>query len=354
MKKLVIAAGVVVALVGIVLLSLPSLLHSAGLHPEYDGPTTKLPGKRALIITTSHGVLAAPGESEGQATGVFGSEMTHPYYTFLDGDMEVDIASIKGGAIPIDPSSFYFVVKTSHDDRYLSDPIAQAKANNSIPIADVDISQYDIVFMSGGWGAAYDLAQSPVLAAKVSESYYGDRQPVIGGVCHGVLGLVNARDRDGQLLIAGRRMTGVTDKQIKELGIEVTPKHPETELRKAGALFESQTAMRDFFATHVAVDEETLAARRAAMAASERPWQPQEARPRQVSAACAKGDVLLMHHFTPHKTGGPNVDPAGRVSLATAPNVSAPACFANATAVQWHRPRIEHTTFSSARAPALD
>ena len=49
----------------------------------------------------------------------------------------------------------------------------------------------------------------------------------------------------------------MTDKQIKELGIEVTPKHPETELREAGALFESQNAFRDFFATHVAVDEES-------------------------------------------------------------------------------------------------
>ena len=36
---------------------------------------------------------------------------------------------------------------------------------------------------------------------------------------------------------------------------------------------------------NVAVDGETLAARRAAMAASERPWQPREARPRRVSAA---------------------------------------------------------------------
>jgi hypothetical protein len=51
-------------------------------------------------------------------------------------------------------------------------------------------------------------------------------------------------------------MTGVTDKQIKELGIEVTPKHPETELRKTGAIFESQSAFRDVFATHVAVDDE--------------------------------------------------------------------------------------------------
>ena len=256
MKKLLTVAVVLLAMVGVVLLSLPTILHKAGLHPQYSGPTAELPGKRALIITTSHGVLAAPGETEGPATGVMASEFTHPYYTFLDGGMEVDIASIQGGEIPIDPQTLQFMVRSPEDDRYLDDAIAQAKVKNSIPITDVAIDQYDIVFISGGWGAAYDLAQSPVLAAKVSESYYGDKAAVIGGVCHGVLGLVNARDRDDKLLIAGRRMTGVTDKQIKELGIELTPLHPETELRKAGAVFESQTAFRDIFATHVSIDDE--------------------------------------------------------------------------------------------------
>ena len=256
MKKVLSVALVLLALVGVLLLSLPTILHKAGLHPEYDGPSVTLPGKRALIITTSHEVLAAPGETEGPATGVFGSEMTHPYYTFLDGGMEVDVASIRGGAIPIDPQSFLFMVKSPEDERYLNDPVAQAKVENSIPIAEVDIDQYDIVFISGGWGAAYDLAQSPELAAKVSEAYYGEKGAIIGGVCHGVLGLVSARGRDGQLLIAGRRMTGVTDKQIVELDIEITPLHPETELRKAGVVFESQTAFRDIFATHVTVDDE--------------------------------------------------------------------------------------------------
>ena len=256
MKKMLTLGAVLIVLVGVFLLSLPTILHKAGLHPEYSGPTTTLPGKRALIITTSHGVLAAPGETEGPATGVMASEFTHPYYTFLDGGMEVDIASIQGGEIPIDPQTLRFMVRSPEDDRYLNDAIAKAKVKNSIPISDVDIDQYDIVFISGGWGAAYDLAQSPVLAAKVSESYYGDKAAVIGGVCHGVLGLVNARDRDGKLLIAGRRMTGVTDKQIKELGIELTPLHPEAELRKAGVVFESQTAFRDIFATHVTADDE--------------------------------------------------------------------------------------------------
>ena len=256
MKKLFYGLAGLIVLAGVFLVSLPTILHKAGLHPEYHGPTVALPGKRALVITTSHDVLAAPGETEGPATGVMASEFTHPYYTFLDGGMEVDIASIQGGEIPIDPQTLRFMVRSPEDERYLNDAIAQAKTRNSIPIADVDVEQYDIIFISGGWGAAYDLAQSPVLAAKVSESFYGDKAAVIGGVCHGVLGLVNARARDGSLLIAGRRMTGVTDKQIKELGIELTPLHPEAELRKAGVIFESQTAFVDFFATYVAVDDE--------------------------------------------------------------------------------------------------
>ena len=256
MKKLYMGAGVIAALIAVLLTALPTILHAAGLHPVYEGPTVALPGKRALIITTSHSVLAAPGETEGPETGVMASEFTHPYYTFLDNGMTVDMASIQGGLIPIDPQTLSYPVSTPEDERYLSDSVAQTKVQHSLPIADVDISQYDIVFISGGWGAAYDLAQSPAMAWQVSAAYYGERGAVIGGVCHGVLGLINAKDKDGNTLIAGRRMTGVSDKQIKELGIEMTPLHPEAELRRVGARYESQTAFRDLFATHVVVDDE--------------------------------------------------------------------------------------------------
>ena len=77
---------------------------------------------------------------------------------------------------------------------------------------------------------------------------------VIGGVCHGPLGLVNATAADGRPLVEGRRISAVTDKQVRELRITSTPKHPETELRKAGALFESSTRFRDPFANHWVVD----------------------------------------------------------------------------------------------------
>lgn len=256
MSKIIKIASLVIGLVAIIAMALPTILHKAGMHPEYSGATTELPGKRALIITTSHAILNAPGETSGAATGVFASEMTHPYYTFSDGGMEVDIASIQGGEIPIDPQSFLRTIRSPEDDRYLVDAAFQAQVKNSIKIDDVDISQYDIVFLSGGWGAAYDLGQSVVLGEKISEAYYSDRAPIIGGVCHGVLGLIQAQDQTGKRLIAGRKMTGVTDRQLEQLGIAITPLHPETELRKAGVVYESSSALIDIFATHVTIDDE--------------------------------------------------------------------------------------------------
>ncbi len=68
------------------------------------------------------------------------------------------------------------------------------------------------------------------------------------------LGLLNAVDENGDPLVEGRRITAVTDKQVKELGIDITPQHPERELRAAGADFESSSAFRDMFASHVVVD----------------------------------------------------------------------------------------------------
>ena len=258
MKKTLLTIGAAsIALFAVFVMALPTIMNSFGLHPKYTGETHQLPaGIRALIVTTSHGVLNAPGEATGEATGIAISELTHPYYSYLDAGMKIDVASIRGGPVPVDPSGLRRTMITPEDKRYLNDPALIAKMENSLRVDDVDFHQYDVIFLVGGWGAAYDLGYSAVLANKIGEAYYGPKEPLIGSVCHGALGLINVEDREGNKLIAGRAMTGVTNKQVKELGIELTPLHPETELRKAGAVFESQTAFRDVFATHVAIDAE--------------------------------------------------------------------------------------------------
>ena len=232
----------------IIYFGLPKFLTQLGLHPHYEIPSYNLVSKRALIITTSHDIL---GET-GKATGVFGSEMTVPYYAFENAGMTVDLASIKGGEIPVEPNSMGWPLATKDDIRFKNDSIAMAKLNHSIAIKDIDPNQYDVIFLAGGWGAAYDFAQSEKLASIITAA--NSNNTLLGAICHGVLGLVNAKAKDGTSLVEGRKVTGVTDLQIKQLGIDITPKHPETELRKAGGIYEASTAFRDMMATHVVVD----------------------------------------------------------------------------------------------------
>lgn len=249
-KKLLIAGLVVVGVVALVALLLPQALHLLGVHPPYERTEYDLPGTRALIIATNHATLGDP--EDGVATGVYGSELTIAYYEFIDAGMTVDIASIEGGLIPFEPVSLRYPLATKDDYRYLEDADAQFKTQNSLKIADLDFRDYDIIWLAGGWGAAYDLGYSEVLGEKISEAHAAGI--LLGSVCHGALGFLMATDVDGRPLVEGKTMTAVTDKQVQELGIDITPQHPETELRALGANFVSDTAFRDFFATYVAVD----------------------------------------------------------------------------------------------------
>jgi len=249
-KKILISISILIALF---LVSLPQMLNMAGLHPDYEGDVFEFNNKKALIIATNHGVLNKPGETDGKPTGLFLSELSIPYYDFKKSNIKVDIASIKGGNIPTEPVPFF--IDTPEDRKFKKDKEAMNLLHNSLSIKEIDFTKYDIIFISGGWGAAYDLGFSELLGEKISDAYYSSKA-IIGGVCHGVLGLIKAKDNDGNHLIAGRKMTGVTDKQLKELGIFFTPQHPEEELKKAGVLFQSETAFRDIFATLTVVDDE--------------------------------------------------------------------------------------------------
>lgn len=139
-----------------------------------------------------------------------------PYYEFLDAGMTVDISSIEGGAILFEPISLKYPFRSHADNRYLGDEDAIKKTENSLKIDDVDFTEYDIIYMAGGWGVAYE--------------------------------------KDGKPLVEGKNMTAVTNKQVEELGISITPLHPERELRALGANFKSNTGFKDVFQTLVVID----------------------------------------------------------------------------------------------------
>jgi putative intracellular protease/amidase len=228
-------------------------LRRAGLHPEdLDAASFGIDVARALCVVTSHGVLDV-----GIATGVFASERTVPYDAFLDAGLHVDVANIRGGVVPVDPLSMKPYLRTPADDRMLADCQFRAKLQRSRAVQECSFADYDLIYLAGGWGAAFDFAQSEALAAGIGAAVRAGR--VLGGICHGPLGLLRARRADGELLVRGRRLTAVTDRQVQQLGVAMTPLHPETALRAAGARFEASThPARDFFANHWVADGDLI------------------------------------------------------------------------------------------------
>ena len=133
----------------------------------------------------------------------------------------------------------------------------QEKVKHSKAIADINILDYDIIFLSGGWGAAYDFAQSDKLSELLSKAYANKK--VLGAVCHGPLGFIGATKPDGSPLVKNVKMTGVTNKQIKELLVgRNTQTSRKQNCENAGAKYEHRKGIIDMFKNHVVVDEEHL------------------------------------------------------------------------------------------------
>ena len=127
----------------LLLILMPYLLRGLGLHPSYVGNVFNLENKSALIISTSHGLLNYPGQTTGKKSGLASHELTAPYYEFVDANMKVDIASIKGGEIPVDPLTISYFVKSSSDKRFYKDESALIKLNNALKIDDVNFTSSD-------------------------------------------------------------------------------------------------------------------------------------------------------------------------------------------------------------------
>ncbi|WP_435106168.1 type 1 glutamine amidotransferase domain-containing protein [Arhodomonas sp. AD133] len=188
-----------------------------------------------LIVLTSHASLGDTGER----TGFWLEEFTTPYYVFADAGARITVASIKGGPVPIDARSLAPAGENPQSvERYLTDESLQAELQTTAVVDDVAADPYDVVFLPGGHGTMWDLPTSEGLGDLVSATLA--REAVVGAVCHGPAGLVNARDADGRPVVAGRRVAAFTDSEEQAAGLsEVVPFLLETRLRELGAEFEN-------------------------------------------------------------------------------------------------------------------
>jgi putative intracellular protease/amidase len=189
---------------------------------------------KILMITTSAERMIPSDEP----TGVWLEELTSPYYAFRDAGAEVTIASIRGGAVPIDARSLQPEGENDASvERYLKDAALQAAVTDTRPFTEVDPAGYDALFLPGGHGTMFDYPASQALA-RVVERFDRDGK-VIAAVCHGPAGLVSALKPDGSPFVAGRKIAAFTDREERAVGLaETVPFLLESRLTDLGALHE--------------------------------------------------------------------------------------------------------------------
>lgn len=198
---------------------------------------------KILIVLTSHAFM---GGGAGQPTGLWLEELTTPYYEFVDAGAEVDIASIDGGKVPIDPHSMRAEgTNPASAERFLKDAAAMRKITASKKVTDVSADGYAAVFLPGGHGTMWDLPKSDALAALLSKAWADGK--VVAAVCHGPAGLVNVKDVDGKPIVSGRRVAAFSNSEEVAAGFDkVVPFPLESRIRDLGARYESGPNFQSF------------------------------------------------------------------------------------------------------------
>lgn len=190
---------------------------------------------RILIIVTSH---ARMGDTD-KPTGLWVEELAVPYYQFVDAGLTVEISAPQGGKAPLEPNSLKPVGQNDAIvERFLADTALQAKINALPPLSEMDMAQFDAVFLPGGHGTMWDLPIDANVRRLLEQAQTQDK--VIAAVCHGPAGLVSATRADGLSIVHGKQVSGFSNTEEQAVGLaEVVPFLLETRLRELGGLYHS-------------------------------------------------------------------------------------------------------------------
>lgn len=182
---------------------------------------------KILIPVTNHATLGT------EANGTYSPELTHALHVFLAAGFEYDIVSIKGGKAPIYGTD---IEDDSINEEVLNNEEFQKRMNNTLPVSQVNIDDYDAVFYPGGFGLLSDLATNEAMA-KLSAKHY-ENGGIISAVCHGPAALLPITLSNGEKLLMSKSVTGFTREEEIDYGtIDDIPFLLEESLTRSAARY---------------------------------------------------------------------------------------------------------------------
>ncbi|MBV6880435.1 type 1 glutamine amidotransferase domain-containing protein [Epilithonimonas ginsengisoli] len=187
--------------------------------------------KKVLFVLTSHDELG----NTGQKTGFWTEELAAPYYALSDKNVEITLASPKGGQPPIDPKSEDPSSQTDTTRRMDNDEVLKDKLKNTHKLSEVKSEDFDAVFYPGGHGPLWDLAEDKVSQQLIVDFYTNDKP--VAFVCHAP-GVLKDVKIDGEYLVKDKNVTGFTNTEEEAVQLtEIVPFLVEDMLKQNGGSY---------------------------------------------------------------------------------------------------------------------
>jgi len=196
------------------------------------------PPKKVLIIASNMIDMGDP-EKHDARNNLW--EVAPPYHIFLSHGYDVDFVSPKGGQVkfmmdPLGISSY-----TIKYEGFLD------KANNSLEPKQVITDDYWGVYIGGGYGPLFDVANNKDLQSIIAKIY--ESNGVVGSGGHGAGAFANVTLSSGHFLVKGKRIAGFPNSTEKSKSWAkqgtLLPFFVESQLNKNGAIAQNKQTLKD-------------------------------------------------------------------------------------------------------------
>ena len=193
---------------------------------------------RILIIVSNTEDM---GDPEKHFAGNNLWEVAPPYHIFVSHGYKVDFVSPTGGEVPfsMDPlgiSSYTIKYEKFNDN-----------VENSLTPDLVNYKNYKAVFIGGGYGPLFDVANNKSLSSIIAGIYQNGG--IAGGCGHGPGSFANVKLDNGDYMVKGKKVTGFPNSTeiTKDWAKNGTllPVMLENQLRENGGIFQSKSDLND-------------------------------------------------------------------------------------------------------------
>lgn len=191
--------------------------------------------KRVAIVASNPTV----SKQTGWPIGFWWGELVHPYWEFVENGYKVEICSPDGGKLEGDKwSDPRDESKYSAEDLLSLGFISSAEhmklVENSRPIKDLNLNDFDAILFVGGQGPMYTFFNDERVHKLAAQFYEADK--ILAAICHATCILLKTRLSNGNLLVDGKTWTGFanSEEQYADSFVEqrIQPFWIEEEARK--------------------------------------------------------------------------------------------------------------------------